>query len=328
MNILASAFIAAGFMFWGCSTPQAPEPDTVLRLTLNDSLSRYERVQIQLLDLEKDSALVKELWNSPLTAPATQLALATHSLKEVSGDAFLVRVRGFSNGDQLALETHIIREKGRTTVTHVAVAPLVPRNRLSKIKPSVGLLSPLFHKDSLEYRVSMPIGVESISFELTAAYSGASISFQGDSVKSGFSTKPVSVGTTEDSCFIRVTDLVGVKASTLTYKLILVPTEPPELLITEITPSAGVLNPPFTPEQTSYNLQLPLGIDSVSFKIHPADPATMTLTFMEKVIFPGEKSPLVIVSDASPGRRISIRVMGGGEEVAYQVAVLRTESVP
>jgi|GEM_PF-2447719 len=319
---LAIPALAVGLGLAGCrSADPPPEAETVLRLKLHDSLSRYERVLVEILELPGDGNVLNILWNSSLALPGSELP--SYPLKQLAEKGFIVRIKGFSSGDQLALETRIIYEQGRKTVSYVYVPPLVPRNKLARILPSIGTMSPSFHSDSLDYLMTLPEGTESIRFALTAAFAGARITFDGDSVASGASTKPISVGLSPDSAFVRVTDVVEGKASTLTYKLLLQPTKPAKLSLASITPSVGALSPPFDPEIPAYYLLLPADADSVSFVLSAADVATMTVTFNGMVVFPGEKSKAIVLGPNSPPETAPITVIRGSDRGNYQVTVTR-----
>ncbi|MDB5047501.1 MAG: hypothetical protein JWO30_572 [Fibrobacteres bacterium] len=315
--LFAAAGLAFSLFLGSCQTTDPPPAETVLWVKLNDSLSRYDLVVVQILD-RQTKEVVATLWNARLPAPNKDIP--GYSLRSLASQPFIVKVSGYL-GRQLALETVITYEGGGIKhVLHTDLPPVQPVNGLLKMTPSIGSMSPLFVKDTLNYKVTVPAGITALSFNVVAENPAAAISFDGKPVASGASSQPIAIGNTPDTIEVKVTDMSTGTAATRTYTLVLFPTLPPGLNLTSIRPSAGTLFPEFTPQAQVYTLTLPPGVDTVSFFLTPSDPQTMTMKIKDIAIFTGAKSTVYKI-DASSTLAIPIEVFRGDEASFYQVTI-------
>jgi Cadherin-like beta sandwich domain len=322
-NILLACLGASALWLSACETVDPPPADEVLWLKLNDSLSLYDRVQVQILDSQ--ATAVSTLWNAKLSDPGSNLP--GYTLGALAHRPFTIKVSGYRAFGQLALETLINYDgKGKKTVQHTDLPPLRPINGLLSLVPSSGKMSPSFSRDTLNYQVSLPSGVKSISFAMQPENPNASISFDGESVAAGASTQPVNIGDSPDTVQILVTDMSTGVASTRVYSLVLFPTLPPGLYLASLQPSFGTLSPDFTPESQVYTLHLPVDVDTVSFVLTPADAQTMTLFIDHQAIFSGSKSKLFTLD--STDISVPIEVHRGTQLSYYQVTLTHEEPPP
>jgi hypothetical protein len=319
-SLLSALGLALGaVLFWSCQNATQAPPDTVLRLKLNDSLSRYDSVVITILDRQDMSKILEKVWSGRLNTPSL---LPGHTLSAAKDKDFIVRVAGYAADGQLFVETLIYYEGGKATVYHNPVPPYKPRNLLQSLSLSSGKLSPGFLPDSLSYQAVIAEGIKSVIVNLQAQFSGAIVTLAGDTVAAGAASKPVAMGTTPDTLAIIVTDASQGAAYARAYRLILNPTLPPKVLLASITPSVGVLSPPFSLDNRVYSLRLPADKGSVTFVLHPTDPQTMTMLFMGVGIFDGEVSRPIAVS---PGGSdvADMEVYRGSEHTYYQITIDR-----
>ncbi len=311
-----TAFLA--LWLGSCQTTDPPPADTVLWVKLNDTLSRYDLVVVQLLDAET-KAVIKTLWSERLPDP--QKNIPGYTLGSLANKSFVVKISGYKSLGQLALETLITYEGGgKKSVSHTDLPPLRPINGLLGIVPSAGKITPAFARDTLNYKVTLPSGVTSLSFALQAESPNANISFEGETVVSGGSTIPINIGDTPDTVKVLVTDISTGSAVTRIYTLVLFPTLPPGLFLTSIKPSYGSLYPDFNSDTQIYTLYIPKAIDTVSFFLTPADPQTMTMVIDHKAIFPGAKSQLFHI-DPTSVYPIPMELHRGAAMSFYQVTV-------
>ena len=317
--LFASLAMALALFAAGCQTTDSPPAETVLWLKLNDSLSQYDLVLVELLDRQSDSVL-HVLWDKALPSPAKDIP--GYPLKSLAGKPFIIKVTGYKAAGQLALETFIYYEGGKKSVLHTVLAPLKPVNGLVKLTPSAGTLSPAFNKDSLNYKVTLPTGTTSVTFTLQTENPAATTVFAGDSLASGAVSKPRAIGTSPDTVKVSITDKSTGTAITRDYFIILLPTMPPGLFLASLRPTYGTLFPDFTPDNQIYQLQLPNKIDTVAFYATPADAKTMSVTINNKVIFTGAKSE---VFHLDPGMALPLQIfVHRGEETSfYQVTISR-----
>jgi hypothetical protein len=320
--LLACLAASLALFLCACQTVDPPPADEVLWLKLNDSLSRYDRVKVQILDSQ--SIAVKTLWDAKLSAPGSDLP--AYTLGALSHRPFTIKVSGYK-ALQLAVETLIAYDgKGHKTVLHTALPPLRPTNGLLSLIPSSGQLSPSFLRDTLNYRISLPSGVKSVSFTMQPENPSAQISFEGESVLAGASTQAVIVGDSPETVQILVTDMSTGVASTRIYTLVILPTLPPGLYLGSLKPSAGTLAPDFTPEAQVYALYLTEDVDTVSFVLTAADPGTMTLFIDHKAIFSGSRSKVFTVDSTDVS--VPIEVHRGSQLSFYNVTITHDKPPP
>jgi hypothetical protein len=314
----ASLAIAMSAFLSSCETTDPPPAETVLWVKLNDSLSRYDLVIVQVKDYQTNQA-VTTLWNGRLQNPSKDIP--GYPLKDLAHKDFVVEVTGYKAG-QRALETIINYVGGTKAVLHTELEPLKPINGLVKLTTSSGTLSPAFNKDSLNYKLTLPTGVGSVTFAPQPESQAASITIDSQAVASGASSKPIQIGTKPDTVSIAVTDASTGVSATRTYTVILLPTPPPGLTLVLLKPTAGTLTPAFSPENQMYQLQLPNNIDTVAFFLRPSDTKNTTMTIRDKAIFPDAKSQVYHVDPGVPFP-VTINVVRGDELSFYQVTVNR-----
>jgi Cadherin-like beta sandwich domain len=305
-----------------CQTEEPPEPQTLLRLKLNDTLGRYERVLVEVFARDDSSRAIDTLWNDKL-APATRIP--AYDLKKLRGNEFIVKVTAYASGSRLALRTRIYYSQvNGVFVLHETVPPLLPQNWLVSLKPSVGTLSPEFSQDSLFYLLKLPQAVDSISFVPKAPNPFISIQANGQTVQYGKPTKTYKIGGSPDTVWIRVTDTGTGTAATRDYRIAVIPTPPPGLLLASLVPSTGQLGIQFTPDNNLYFLYMPPSVDTISFRASPIDPQTMNMTIDNRGVLPDQQSQVITVA---PGTlyTVEIYVMKDGKKAYYQVILDHTQ---
>jgi len=219
--------LAGAWLFGGCQSADPLPAETILRLKLTDSLSRYDSVAITVLDRQDMTNILEDVWHGPLATPSQ---MKGYELTKAKDRDFIVRVAGYAARGQLRLETLIFYEGGRKTVVHQTPPPYRPINQLASITPSTGKLSPAFKEDSLSYRVVVPADVKSVTLSLQPALAAAAMSIDGVPVAAGVPSQPIPIGTTPDTVQILVTDASQGGAYTRQYQVILNPTLPAVVL--------------------------------------------------------------------------------------------------
>ncbi|MEO6097801.1 MAG: cadherin-like beta sandwich domain-containing protein [Fibrobacteria bacterium] len=299
----------------GCQTEDPPEAETVLWVRLNDSLSKFSSVVVQIVDRNDSNTIIHTMWNGKLPSPGVDIQ--GYPLRSLAKKSFVVKVKAYLSDGQLALYTQINYEDGKKTVYHKDVPPQIARDWLTKLIPSLGRLMPPFHKDSLNYILDIGNG-SVVTFSMVAASANAITNVDGVMVPPGGQSPPDTVHE-RDTIPILVTDLSTGTATTRRYNVIIVPTAPPTLTLSTLIPSDGSLVPPFSPADKVYSLMLPKGVDTVAFTVTPSDPRTMTMRVAEKEVLPGQRSQTFKVPSSS--YPISIEVFQGGNSAYYQVTM-------
>jgi hypothetical protein len=94
-----------------CQIEDPPPAQTMLRIKLNDSLARYEKVVVEVYARPDSTTPLDTLWKDKLLFPSNQIPAYEVKTQGVSG--YLVKVTGFKGGNQLALLTRIYYSFGR-----------------------------------------------------------------------------------------------------------------------------------------------------------------------------------------------------------------------
>lgn len=314
MNFFAAALIGL-LLLASCQTTDPPPGESILRLKLADSLSRYENVIVDLVDPVDTNRILENVWTGTLSEPGK---LSGHPLVAAKGKDFIVKVRGFAGGNQLFLQTLIAYIGGKKSVTYSAVPPYKPRNKLKNIVPSVGILSPRFLTDSTRYSILLPEGASSIRLTITPDFNEAKILVDGEALTSGTPSNPIAIGTNPDTIKILVTDSSQSIPYTLEYDVILLPSLPSKGRLASLTPSIGVLTPTFNPDSTVYSLYFPDTVTSITLTMRSTDPTSMTMILNSRVVFEGIPSPPITISPKGPGA-VAMEVRRGQESTNYLI---------
>lgn len=324
MRRLAYALAATGLVLLAaCTTEETPEAETILRVRLHDSLARYEKVWVQVLNRNDTNTVLATLWKGEaLPAPGT--AIPGFSLNEIPSKSFIVRITAYKAG-QLALKTMIFYETGNKTVRHDEVPPLKPLNWLDALSPSVGTMVPDFHKDSLKYTITLPVNVNSLSFSVTGSVPGVSILVDGAAVASGTSSKIHQIGAKGDTLPISVTDTSTGISATRIYTMTVVSTNPPGMELVSLVPSVGAFNSIFNPKNPLYVLYMPAGVDTISFRAKPADTKTMTMVIDGEAVFWPSPSKVITVPKGA-NHTVNIDLYRGSEQGYYQITLDHTQT--
>ena len=318
---LASALAA---ILSGCQTEEPPPPENFLRLQLNDSLARYDRVTVLIVDRVDTARLLDTLWDDPLPAPSKDIP--DYNMKRLGTSEFIIKVTAW-RANRVAVQTRIFYSPESQVVRHDEVPPLIPQNWLTSLKPDTGIMTPAFDRDSLDYLVKVPYGVNSVTFVPTIspeqAAAKVTIQARGQYVSSGSWTKAFQVGDSSETVTFSVTDMVTGAATTRNYNVRLFPTPPVGLYLDSLYPSSGFWNILYTPDNPAYNLYLFGSQDTVSFTVKPVDP--LILVTVDGVrIFEGQRAKFTVPLNTTHIAGIKLR---RGEETGfYQVTIEHRES--
>lgn len=167
IRVLPARACLAALMWTGC---QQPDEEPILRLTLNDTLNRYDSIQIALLRVTDSSVI-----SIPFTGPLDSLKPIPLPSGLRDGQ-FIVRVRAYEFEGQIGVETYISKQTGQQVVTRMPLTPPRPYSAaLKSIDFSMGILQPLFNPDMLQYEVLIPLNIDSVKITPVDSDSRAAI---------------------------------------------------------------------------------------------------------------------------------------------------------
>lgn len=277
-KIPAGLLLAALMPLSGCNLQDSGKGPIVLHLSLHDSLTRYDSVQVAIADAGRPEVDLEMVRTGHLDNPKQ---IASYTLTKAK-DPFVVKVRGYRGNHQLALETHIYYEAGRKRVVHLGVPPQVPYNWLMGLAPSAGSLNPPFSLDQLEYTLALPPNTAVLHFVASPAYIRAVTTVAGDTMKVGQPPKVFPIVGESFVVPIVVTDI----GSSRTYRVTVRPVSL-KARLDSIWFSAGQLAEPFHSDSSLITLVLPESLLTVQFRFWTADDATTSLSFSGEKIFAG-----------------------------------------
>jgi hypothetical protein len=147
--VLMACLSVAGFTHCQLDPPAVRE-ERYVTVRLNDSLKRYDSVEIAILVAGDTGNLVGKMWSGALNEPG---AIPSFKLDRDEERPLTVRVRGFDSTGALTLDMLISKEGGTQTVVDLPMP--IPSLRLAALQVSPGALTPPFDSTHSEYRVSL-----------------------------------------------------------------------------------------------------------------------------------------------------------------------------
>jgi hypothetical protein len=176
--LLAAAFF---FLLTRCQpNPSDTQERKFVTVHLNDSLSRFDRVEVLILENGDTGKVVGEMWNGKLPSPGS---IPSYRLDDAEDRILSIRVEGFDADGKLLLDMRISKQDGRQVVANMAipgsdpdtVKPTRKSPNLASLKTSAGTLSPAFNPETKSY--SLNLEYEQSPFTVTAqpAYAQASL---------------------------------------------------------------------------------------------------------------------------------------------------------
>ena len=142
--------------------------------------------------------------------------------------------------------------------------------RLLSLIPENGVLSPAFSPEQLEYTMSVPYEVTSLTFTAEAA-EGASFWVNRKNLGSGGETVEFRITVTaEDGKTKQVYTVLVYREEKEESQ----PEESSDARLLSLTPETGNLSPAFTPEQLEYTMSVPYEVTSLTFTAEAAEGAT------------------------------------------------------
>ena len=182
--------------------------------------------------------------------------------------------------------------------------------RLLSLIPENGVLSPAFSPEQLEYTMSVPYEVTSLTFTAEAA-EGASFWVNRKNLGSGGETVEFRITVTaEDGKTKQVYTVLVYREEKEESQ----PEESSDARLLSLTPAIGDLSPAFTPEQLEYSMSVPYEIASLTFTAEAAEGATFWVN--RKNLGSGGETVEF---------RITVTAKDGKTKQIYRISVYRRE---
>ena len=167
-----------------------PEPegrtDQYVTVRLNDSLGRFDSVNVQILAEGDTSAIVGTLWSGRLADPGS---IPSYLLDQGETRTLSIRVRAWDADGRLALDERIGKADGKQVVTLIPIP--MPSPRLASLSVSQGSLSPAFAAGTHAYTLSLPPSQSSLRVTAAPEYAYARIFVDALQAKPGEPSQPI-----------------------------------------------------------------------------------------------------------------------------------------
>ena len=287
-----------------------------IRLEYDPEVLRFQEVQYGD-QLEKGEAATKNedgVLSTVVTLPGEETSLDIGDLLVCSflvrGDAplekTLLRASVFQVVDG---NSEPVQEGMETELALQVLPPPSTDARLLSLVPETGQLTPAFHPEVLEYRLSVPFEVTSMTFAAQPA-TGASCRVNRESLGAGGSDTLFRITVTaEDGETQRVYQVTVHRQEK---------EEEPELSqdtrLLSLLPETGQLVPDFEPEILEYSLTVPYEVAAMTFSAQPAEGASCRVN--RKNLGAGGSATLFL---------LTVTAEDGESKRVYQVTVHRQE---
>jgi hypothetical protein len=237
---VARRFGAAAALFAAilcqCDIDQpAVRQERFVTVKLNDSLSRYDSVQILILADGDTNAIVGTAWAGPLPAPWN---VPAYRLDDAESRSLSVRVKGFDSFGRLTLDMLIAKVDGKQVVTSMIVPK--PSPNLAALGVSPGTLMPPFDPAIKEYAVSLAPNQTRLQVTMTPAYAPASLWAGSTRVSSGVAAEPIDMAVGENRVVLSIT------AADTSAQYVIKATRGREAPVDPVTPPDTSVVPPDT----------------------------------------------------------------------------------
>lgn len=287
-----------------------------IRLEYDPEVLRFQEVQYGD-QLEKGEAATKNedgVLSTVVTLPGEETSLDIGDLLVCSflvrGDAplekTLLRASVFQVVDG---NSEPVQEGMETELALQVLPPPSTDARLLSLVPETGQLTPAFHPEVLEYRLSVPFEVTSMTFAAQPA-TGASCRVNRESLGAGGSDTLFRITVTaEDGETQRVYQVTVHRQEK---------EEEPELSqdtrLLSLLPETGELSPAFDPGILEYSLTVPYEVTAMTFSAQPAEGASCRVN--RKNLGAGGSATLFL---------LTVTAEDGESKRVYQVTVHRQE---
>lgn len=193
---------------------------------------------------------------------------------------------------------------------------------LQSLIPSTGALTPAFAPNTNSYTLNVANDVESISFTPSLADINATAVVNGASTPNGTSSASIPLVVGSNTVTTTVTAQDGTTTKSYTVNVIRAQSGNAELV--GLVPSAGSLDPAFSPSATTYALAVPTETSSLQLTPTSADP-TATITVNGATVASGSASSALPLGIGNTTLTVVVTAQNGTTR-SYTVNVTRAVS--
>ena len=245
----------------------------------------------------------------------------TFTAEAAEGATFWVNRKNLgSGGETVEFRITVTAEDGKTKQVYTVLVYREEKEesqpeessdaRLLSLTPETGNLSPSFTPEQLEYTMSVPYEVTSLTFTAEAA-EGATFWVNRKNLGSGGETVEFRITVTaEDEKTKQIYTVLVYREEKEESQ----PEEGSDARLLSLTPETGNLSPAFTPEQLEYTMSVPYEVTSLTFTAEAAEGATFWVN--RKNLGSGGETVEF---------RITVTAKDGKTKQIYRISVYRRE---
>ena len=207
LRLVLPALPAAALALSACHPGETAPAERYVAVKLNDSLSRFDSVEVLILSASDTSQLVGRVWAGPLVQP---VEIPDYRLQAGENRDLSVRVRAWDAEGRLELDQLIINEDGKQTVISLPIPartsdkPAASAALKSLVLSPVGL-TPIFDSAREDYTANLAYEQGSVTLMAVPVTDTAEIRLEGAKLAAGVLSEPVDLLVGENEISIRVT---------------------------------------------------------------------------------------------------------------------------
>ncbi|WP_295808187.1 cadherin-like beta sandwich domain-containing protein [uncultured Nitratireductor sp.] len=194
---------------------------------------------------------------------------------------------------------------------------------LSNLAASAGTLAPAFDPSTTAYAVAVDNATDSVTLTPTTTEPNAGITVDGQSVVSGSASQSIALAVGSTVIPVVVTAEDGV--TTQTYTVTVTRAASADATLASLTPSAGSLDPAFSPSTAAYVVAVDNATDSIALTPTAAEP-NVTITVSGQNVVSGSASQAIALAVGSTVIEVVVTAEDATTIRTYTVTVTRAAS--
>jgi Domain of unknown function (DUF2341)/Concanavalin A-like lectin/glucanases superfamily/Cadherin-like beta sandwich domain len=322
-GIAILAFIL--FCLLQCHVDEVVQHEKYVSINLNDSLKKYDSVEVLILAEGDTSKVIGKAWSGPLINPA---AIPDFRIPDNEIRTLSLQVKGFDSNAILRYDILISKMDGKQVIANRLIS--VPSLNLLALIPSSGNFTFGFKPQLYEYWLKLAYAESTLTLTPYSENTNVEMSIDGSPVIYGMASNPISLPLGPKIISVVVTaDGKSNTYSVNVYRATDPVTTPPDSNISNtefpqllaLRTSKGLFNPTFTPEQKEYRVSLLYEESTLSVSAVPKSLSTLMSIGSDTLFSSTPSAPIAIPIGE---RSILIQLMDGIVSGNYSIRTIRS----
>ncbi|OOL16832.1 hypothetical protein BRY73_11715 [Ochrobactrum sp. P6BS-III] len=294
-------------------------------LSITNSSSPFDNVQLLVVTFSEGVTGLSEndfilsttgtVGATPILVPTgTSLVYLLHVVVSGSGSVMVSLPAGaVTNADGIG--------NIASNVLNVPIMQSADAN-LQNLIPSAGTLAPAFDPNTTSYTLNVANDVETFTFTPTLSDTRGAVVINGATIPNGTATPAINLAVGSNTVTTTVTAQNGTTTKTYTVNIIRAQSGNADLV--GLAPSAGTLDPAFSPSTATYSLTVPTDTSSLQLTPTSAD-ATATIAVNGATVLSGSASAALSLGTGTTTLTVVVTAQNGTTR-SYTVNVTRAAS--